>query len=89
MTSSEFTAAEIADTKYGLTFDRLESIVIESSQDHKFIGKSAIKGCQQSWFCNNLQLLFLTHFRQIFPLYPLKTSTFTDVFRRIREKTMA
>lgn len=60
MTSAEFTEAEIADTKYGLTFDHLDGIVIESSQDHKFIGKSVIKGCQQSWFCNNSQLLFLS-----------------------------
>ena len=60
MTSGEFTVAEIADTKYGLTFDHLDGIVIESSQDHKFIGKSVIKGCQQSQFCNNSQVLFLS-----------------------------
>ena len=47
MVSSEFTESEIVDKKYGLTFDRLERIVIEPSEDHKFIGKSVIKGSQQ------------------------------------------
>ena len=67
MRSSEFTESEIVDIKYGLTFDRLERIVIEPSEDHKFIGKSVIKGSQQLQCWNNLQLLFLIHFRQMFP----------------------
>ena len=47
MTSSEFTESGIADSKYGLTFDPVKQISVQSSSSDKVIGKSVFSQTAQ------------------------------------------